>query len=164
MNEFLEKQFDRVNMWLSFAEAKNAALIAFNITFISAVVGLMRDVPVLCAACVISLITSTAIAFLSFVPKTETESKKVSELSAEEVENLNLVFFGDISKLNCNQYKELLCKRYLDGKTLDRYQDDLCKEIHYNSGLTMRKYNYFNWALKVEAVSGLIMFGLIIAA
>ena len=30
VNEFLEKQFDRVNVWLSFAEAKNGALIACN--------------------------------------------------------------------------------------------------------------------------------------
>lgn len=164
VNEFLEKQFDRVNMWLSFAEAKNGALIAFNIAVIAAVVGLMKDVPVLCAACVILLIISTAIAFWSFVPNTGTDAKSVSELSDEDVEKLNLVFYGDISRLNYDQYKELLRKRYLNGSSLDRYQDDLCKEIHYNSGITMRKYCFFKLALKVELIAGVVMIALIIAA
>lgn len=37
--ELLQKIFENTNHWLQFAEAKNAALIAFNIAVIAAVIG-----------------------------------------------------------------------------------------------------------------------------
>lgn len=164
VNEFLEKQFDRVNTWLSFAEAKNGVLIAFNIAVVTAIVDLLNEVTVISAVCIISLILSTSIALISFFPDTKTTTKDVPALADAETDSLNLIFYGDISKLNYEQYRELVCKRYLSISSLDNYQDDLCKEIHYNSKIAMRKYCFFKCALKLEVVSGFIIIFLVIVA
>ena len=36
--EFYEKNLDRINYWLQFAEAKNAAVIAFVVAILTAIV------------------------------------------------------------------------------------------------------------------------------
>lgn len=37
-SELLQQIFENINMWLHFAEAKNAAIIAFNIALLAALI------------------------------------------------------------------------------------------------------------------------------
>ena len=71
----LEKHFSNVNLWLNFAEAKNAANIAFVVASIAALFN-FKDMNILlyivCAFFVVSGICS----LISFVPRLENKESK----------------------------------------------------------------------------------------
>ena len=66
--ELLQKIFDNTNTWLHFAEGKNAALIAFNVTMAATIteMGLLKNYLLLTSAVLIGLILSTITALWSF--------------------------------------------------------------------------------------------------
>ena len=66
--DFFEKQFDKINYWLSFAEAKNGALIALNVAIMAALISIFEVIPVLSALIIILLVISSIICLLSFMP------------------------------------------------------------------------------------------------
>lgn len=86
----LENTFSNINNWLSFAEAKNAALIAFNIAVLTAMLGsvdvLNKNVLYYIINC--ALIISSGLAFMSFKPKTGNNKRTIQ--SSNDADNLLL--------------------------------------------------------------------------
>lgn len=148
LSEHFEKQLERTNTWLSFAEAKNAALIAFNV----AMTGVLSDVlseymPILVFLLTLLLI-STIAALFSFMPNL---GNRPSPKSKEQKAN-NLLFFGDIAR--CRDERDLIEKtkeRYFpemeESADKKNINIDLASEILINSRLAVRKYSLFKTAL-----------------
>ena len=70
--EFLKDHFERINYWLSFAEAKNGALVAVNIAIMALIIDLFSYAPCLCAFILCCLTISSIICIVSFWPNLET--------------------------------------------------------------------------------------------
>ena len=68
LDELLEKNFSNVNSWLNFAEAKNAANIAFVIACIAAIFSLQNMNIILYIVCIF-LIASGIGSLISFLPR-----------------------------------------------------------------------------------------------
>lgn len=156
LHDRLKEILDHVNHWLAFAEAKNGAVIAFNMGLIAFV----ADCEALCGYEVekyilfIGLFISTFLAVYSFFPNVKKVDANQNLLSDSERSQLNLLFYGDIKKCNANLYITEFCKKYFDGEVskneVNRYDLDIVDEIVQNSRITSRKYAIFKWVLHIE--------------
>lgn len=167
MEEYLEKQLERVDKWLSFAEAKNAALIAFNVAILQAVnFGQLHKI--VGTIYILGILLSTGAALLSFMPfakfpngvleKIERFIKKRSRKKKIE-HKANLIFWGDIAcfpdaKAYLNDVKE----KYFDQTATSDISNDFAVEIWENSGIASRKYKWFKIALYID-LSLVVMLG-----
>lgn len=73
MEDKIKYIFENTNNWLNFAEAKNAALLAFNIAVITAITSseiLVNSSKVLVYTVSAILIVSSLMSMISFIPKT----------------------------------------------------------------------------------------------
>ena len=98
LESFLEKQLDRTNYWLSFAEAKNAALIAFNVAIIAFIAEFQEDLPIFSTVIMILSVVSTVICLISFIPITNnctTINTHATAVTPNEQKD-NLIFWHDI--------------------------------------------------------------------
>lgn len=164
--EFLEKQLERVNEWLTFAEAKNAALIAFNIAAITLIADFRENYPVLSTIIMLIFIASTVYTLLSFVP--QTPSRPDPKIVEDETWVPNLVFWMDIANTkNENHYLQLVKDHYFpdDPAAPDSALCiDLACEIVINSRIAARKYQFFNRALKIDLAAFFVTVILLIVA
>lgn len=64
-----ENQFERTNYWLSFAEAKNGAIIAINVALIAVLITIFDKAPIFCIVAVIFFLISCSISLISFYSK-----------------------------------------------------------------------------------------------
>lgn len=163
--DFFEKQFDKINYWLSFSEAKNGALIALNVAIMAVLISMFEVIPVLSAIIMILLIISSIICLLSFFPnlKNSSEEKNVTSTA-----NLNLLYFSDIYKIeSVNKYIELIKLNYFQNKNVNvdyKLIYDLANEIMVNSRITVKKYEKFKVALKIDIIALLVLILFFIAA
>ncbi len=94
IQDLLKDIFGNVNNWLVHVEAKNAALVAFNIACLSFVSDIKDTVNVdilyyiVCAG----MLLSTVLALISFFPKMGKETKDQSGHSDRD----NLIFYMDM--------------------------------------------------------------------
>ncbi|MBR0429699.1 MAG: hypothetical protein IJK17_06420 [Lachnospiraceae bacterium] len=144
--EFLEKEMDRVNSWLSFAEAKNAALIAFNV----ALLGVVNELPIIIKAVLVTcILASTIICMISFWPNLIGGN------------HFNAVYYRDIAEYE-GSYEEYISSSYLDGE--DGLKNDLAEEIVINSRIALKKYKRFKVALAIDLLAIIVLLaGVIIA-
>lgn len=150
--EYLEKQLEKTNYWLSFAEAKNGALIALNIALIVALSSIFDKSPICCTICIIIFILSSLFCLYAFFPneksKAENKEAKVKE------EKLNLLFYGDISKITTvEKFIELVRKRYNFNVKSGVLEFDIANEIIQNSRITNKKYKLFAYAVKIDVLA-----------
>lgn len=162
---FFEKQLERTNYWLSFAEAKNAVLIAFNAAAIAFIVNFQKTFPVFSTTIMILLLMPCIICLLSFFPNLKSRPPK----HQHDTKNDNLVFWGDIANLKDEgRYIELVIARYFPEHTLEGESSKLCydlaSEIMINSRIAMYKYRCFKIALKLNILSFLLCILLFILA
>lgn len=167
IEEFFEKQFENVNKWLSFAEAKNAALIAFNIAMLKIINDLYKVSHIASIIMMILIIVSLCISLKSFIPNL---SKKVEQMDKNKVDGNfkdvndveNLIFYRNIAQINKkeillemvrNKYFPDVDKSYLDSP----YLLDLSEEIVINSKITLKKYNAFSNALHLDLVAVILI-------
>lgn len=152
-----EKQLERTNHWLAFAEAKNGALIAVNVALLAAVMSVFDKAPVFCVAASSCFLLSCVLSLLSFFPNM---GKNVSEK--------NLLFYGDISEIGTTEeYMEQNGERYFSGeKTVQahRLAYDLASEVIINSRITVKKYNWFKKAVKMDFLALFMTFIFLVAA
>lgn len=146
--EFYEKQLERVNYWLSFAEAKNAALIVLNFAALTFLATLFQYAPVICSISMIFFLASSFICIYSFYPN---ESSNTED---------NLLFFGDVSKHNeAQEYVKLVSEKYFSGtddnRNIDKLLMDYSDEILINSKITRKKYKAFRKSIIIDCL-GLI--------
>lgn len=151
----------RVLDMLRFAEAKNAALLAFASAWIVGIVNLLssgKSIPsgyhyVTLAALPLFIVAAT-IAIASLLPKLQTSTFTGDPKGDFQ----NLLFFGDIADITVDGFKNDVRAAYLqtgDAPT-DAYLSDLEAQISINSKITRRKHRMFN----VGAVAALIAIAL----
>lgn len=169
LDELLEKNFSNVNSWLNFAEAKNAANIAFVVACIAAIFSL-DDMNVLLYILCLFLIISGMCSLVSFLPRlgNKEASKIPSNLKnrKRKAKEDNLIFFENIKEYSGDTYLKQVCKLYFDENKYNptKYQLDLSDEIVYNSDIVSRKYKFFKVAVYLDIVAFLLLaFSIVLA-
>lgn len=168
--DFLENVYQKVNYWLSFAEAKNAALIAFNIAMLSFALNFSEYSMLLVVICSILLIISTTFCLLSFCPnlKHNVESDSANTTSDTKTDNANLIFWNDIAIFNSTtKYLNAIKSQYhlsSEGEKDDILINDLANEILVNSQIAMKKYKWFRRALMTDGGALIVLALLLIVA
>lgn len=154
--DFYEKELERVNSWLSFAETKNAALIAANIGLLGFVYNFCDKHPIISAIALAILTGATIISLLSFFP---IFNNIKSETKYNKNDDLNLIFFRDIAKFDdADEYIEIVNNKYFNKRpNTSKLEKDLALEIIVNSKITVIKYEIFALALRVEMFGMFIM-------
>lgn len=166
VQELLKEIFNNVNNWLTHAEAKNAAIVAFNVACLSFIWG-MRDIGDIKALIYIvcsGMLLSTIMALISFFPKTGKETKGQNGRTEQD----NLIFYMDIAKYDKEQYIKAIFKQYAKKDILEseiqKIEKDFSMEITYNATVVIRKYKWFNYAVKIDGVMLAVLFIAIIMA
>ena len=149
--ELWERIFANVNSWLHFVEAKNAALIAFNIALMAAFMdsSLFDTCKIFGRCIIVGICLSTIVAIISFIPLNK-EIKKVDKGDIKE----NLLHYAYIASLEVNEYIKKLYMRYFEKNIsniseVPQIERDYCEEIIQNSRITIRKQRYFKIALNI---------------
>jgi hypothetical protein len=144
----LSATLSRVIDFLKFAEAKNAALLAFSSAWIVASANLLtngRSLPNgLMMALAIALplfVASALISIWSFLPR-----RKLPKFHRDPNQSKSLIYFGDISTFDPAVYKQRVRERYgsEDGTTAENYLDDLAIQVAVNSKIANAKFTLFN--------------------
>lgn len=149
--EHFEKQLERTNYWLSFAEAKHGALIAINVALTAALLTIFDKAPVFCIIAISFYLVSCVMSLSSFIPNTNSRPETKVILNNEDA---NLLFYEDIATIgDTEKYIELSIRKYFSGQGMsvnDRLVYDLASEIIINSQITAKKYRDFKRAIKVD--------------
>lgn len=155
LEEHLEKQLERVNSWLSFAEAKNVGLIAANIAMLAVIIGLFQEEQVFCVVAGIITLISCAFCLISFMPNLSSEVLSRKKQKYDSQKEYNLIYYKDIDEIgNVKTYVELINKKYYEGKaSVSNKAKDLAVEVMVNSQITMNKYTWFGYALKLDLLA-----------
>lgn len=145
-NDFLEKQLDRVNSWLNFAEAKNVALIALNVSLLTIEYDSFN-----CVVCLLDilLVISILICLFSFWPDFSGKGNSP-------------IFYKDIAESE-KEYYEMI-NDYFGENDIEKLNEELAKEIKANSKITMKKYKLFKVALAIDFVAFVSLAAIFIAA
>ncbi|MGK9368499.1 Pycsar system effector family protein [Melioribacter sp. Ez-97] len=151
MKQEIKDIFQNVNEWLKFAEAKHAGIIALNSGIILGILSIYKDYKTFVdwyfiLATFILIGISIIISLISFFPVTQNSINK-----SEKVDNLNVFFFGTLSKLHESELKEELLK-ITPNYTFDKFDDDLINQIIVNSKITSNKYKLFKFSVLMTAI------------
>lgn len=159
IQDLLKDIFNNVNNWLTHAEAKNAALVAFNIACLSFISDMKESVNVgiLYYIVCVGMLLSTILALISFFPKMGKDTKDQSRHSDRD----NLIFYMDIAKYDKEQYIKAVFRQYAKMDILDtevqKIETHFAEEITYNAAVVIRKYKWFNYAIKTEILMLVIL-------
>lgn len=156
---FLDKEFAIINHWLSFAEAKNAAVIAldtaligiFTRIIVSETVSQNKCLLIFTITVLVLIITSLILALVSFLPIMVSEkslivaayNRFINVLKHDSTkENKNYVFYRDIARLEkAEKYLEMLRYNYsFPYFNNNQYLNDMAQEIYINSQVTVFVY------------------------
>lgn len=166
--ELLYKIFSNVNEWLKFAEAKNAALVAFNS---AAIAGIMQAYPtdnpdlmifkgIMIALFAISICASIY-TFLPVLSKTFNYQKLNDTEFEKEKAKFNSLFYGHHCKITKEQLLALLnIKAPITNPVVPNLEMDIADQIITNSEIAMSKYKLFTFAAYLT-FAGVVM-GLVI--
>ena len=150
--ELLQWIFNNTNNWLHFAEAKNAAMIAFNVAM-AAVLAEMDKPRVVFAGLVVSM----AVSVWAFYPVND----KLPRISGRIV-TANLLHYAYIASLERDQYLQKLYGRYwgetqVNSGSFPQIEKDYCEEIVSNARITLRKQNCFNISFFIDIITMLLL-------
>lgn len=151
MIDTLRDTLSKVNDWVKYAEAKNAANIAFSSASIFGVSRIMLSKPDLSdyihyySYLIISLLAlSLVLSLISFIPKLKTPWINIGNCE----ENDNLLYFGHACKYSGSKY---LDKLYLGNAANSKnYEVELMysNQIVINSKVAYTKFGLFDLAIK----------------
>lgn len=162
----LQNILDNVNNWLHFIEAKNGALIAFNIALISAFIG--SDFINVCHfifyGVIFGLLLSTFFSLWSFRPINKTLPK--TELRGLQE---NLLHYAYIASLDKTEFIVSFYERYMNEhientSTIPKLDLDYFDEIIQNARITTIKQIFFNRAFTTLIITLCVILGMIICA
>jgi len=160
--QFLWKIYDIIKSWVEYSERKNAVLF----TIVGFEMGILKffekqlDYRYL-EITNIFLIFAFIIALVSFYPKTD-RILLLRKTSRQEITNqLNLLFFGDIQKLNINSFIKAIEKRYHIEIKDNKLAKDLCDQIFILSKIAYSKFIMFKVAVYFAILGQLSLFLLI---
>lgn len=156
-DKLLTALLGRVLDMLRFAEAKNAALLAFASAWIVGIVNLLSSGKTLppgyegvCRVALPLFIVAATVAIASLLPKLQTSTFTGDPKGQFQ----NLLYFGDIADMTVDGFRDDVRAAYRqtgDAPT-DAYLRDLEAQIAINSKITRRKHRMFN----VGAIAALI--------
>lgn len=157
--EFYEKNLERVNYWLQFAETKNAAVIAFIVAMLAVIYSgdVIENVYfkiILTVIYVISLVAS----LISFFPKYK---KDVNVSAGQYKTEDNILFWDDIAKYSIEDYinKVNVVNANEENTNFSETERIYAEEIITNARIAQFKYNMFKFAVKA-AIGGTVLFPL----
>jgi hypothetical protein len=158
MEDRLQSVLSDINNWLSFAEAKNGALLAANAGLVVSALGLVegkvfmfRWVEYYFYSFALLLSFSGLLCLVSFLPQIEIPMIRARSPAQRQD---NLLFYGDICDYDASTYLQALCSRY--GFQLDSigpFEEDLAESIVVNSRISMRKYRLFRAAVWLDVTA-----------
>lgn len=150
--KLLSANLSRTLDFVKFAEAKNAALLAFSSAWILASVNLLtgqqRLPPGYTQAFSVALplfVIGGLVCIVSFLPRMLDRFHKPADGAK------SLLFFGDVASFKITDYKERLTERYMpapEHSVTGSYLDDLCMQIAVNAQIAKRKFGLFNLAAR----------------
>ena len=162
-DKLLTALLGRVLDMLRFAEAKNAALLAFASAWIIGIVNLISSgktlPPGYDLACLVALplfIIAATTSIASLLPKLSTSTFTGDEKGQFQ----NLLFFGDIADLTVDGFKLDVRANYCstdDEAPTATYLSDLEAQISINSKITRRKHRMFNFGA-IAALTAIALF------
>lgn len=165
MIEYLKEQLERTNYWLSFAEAKHAALIAANIAFFAVCIDAQEWMLWGRGLACILMILSSAISVLSFWPNLAKNFNKYKKTAFNI--NDNNIFYAENAKMyTTDEFLEQVSNKYgfIREENKKQYEKDIAFEILENSQIAMGKYSMFKGAIIVDLLYFVIMILLVIIA
>lgn len=162
----LIKILDNVTNWLHFIEAKNGALIAFNIALISAFMG--SDFINICHfmfySVIFGLLLSTFFSLWSFRPINKTLPK--TELRGLQENLLHYAYIASLDKTEfiVNFYDRYMNNHIENTSTIPKLTLDYFDEIIQNARITTIKQIFFNRAFTTLIITLCAILGMIICA
>lgn len=166
LEQHVKDIFDNVNNWLKFAEAKNAAIIAYNSVILAGIASYItsnQNIPNLLGSFLIIssclILISSLIGLISFAPQTKiiNYTKKGEILDSD-----NLLYWGHLKNYTPLQ----LLKKLNTSKTSENNNDseftiieiDYAQQIIMNSQIADKKYSLFKvaLALNIFAITGIL--------
>lgn len=90
----------------------------------------------------VSFVSAAALLFISLILIYMSQYPKTKSM------NSSLIFFGTISALKCDDFK----KKFMEMKKED-YLDDLLCQIHINSEILTKKFDYLKYSLLLLGVA-----------
>ncbi len=156
MEERLKNIFANINDWLKFAEAKNAAIIAFNGATLFGILQIIANkkltdlliVHYFLWAFIILEILGILIALFSFLPELKIPLLGSKKRKLDPKKD-NLLFFGHIVKFKPEEYlRALYASIGLEKKEgFEKLELHFANQIIVNSKISLRKYHFFRIAL-----------------
>lgn len=179
---FLDKEFAIINHWLSFAEAKNAAVIALDTALIGISTRIIVSDTVFQNNCLLIfiitvlalIIISLILALFSFLPIMVSGKNLILVVynkfinasgHASIKEDKNYIFYRDVARLEkAENYLKMLMHNYgFPYFDKDQYLNDMAQEIYINSQVTVSKFIYFRLSASILIMAlGLALIGLLL--
>lgn len=152
---FLKESLERVNSWLHFVEAKNAALAAFQVALLAALPGSGQfcRYDKLFSLIMLALLAAAAVVLWSFKPINHTMTKpKRGDVHPD------LLHYAYIASLDTGEYLRLLNTDYWQDNTPpQRLELDYAEEIIQNARITLWKQMLFKITFYIDFVTILII-------
>ena len=156
--QFLEKNLDRMNYWLQFAEAKNAAAIAY----ITAILIIVCTTGVIPSATWLILITAVyaagiIIALASFFPRYHVD---VYNRDGEYDDKDNYLFWLHIAKYAVPDYIRAVKTKFFEENEAECYlrsETMYAEEIIANARIAKAKYEMFKWVVRCCVIGTLMI-------
>ena len=155
--DFFEKNLEKVSSWLQFAEAKNAAMIAFIVAMLAVIYSFFTNIVMLVILSIVYVI-ALIISILSMFSK---EDMKVDiKDGVYDEENDNYFYWKHIAKYTKTDYVDRVCKQFFQDsrdEAVGKQEIMLAEEIITNARIAKYKYKMFGLATKVVIVGTVII-------
>lgn len=159
IEKILLANLTRINDWVKFAETKNAALLTFSSAWLLAICSLWSNdkspmaIRVGTISTVPLIIFAAAYSLISLIPE---KQKKNAGDSALQLTTKNLLFHGNISKLDISTARNAMNSRYgtKDGVMVSsNHIDDLITQLVETSRIAEAKFANFNTGAKAVLIA-----------
>ena len=143
----LEQLLANVHRWISFAEAKNGALLAISGAGIVGMLQLIAPLPLEVdivkfwyGATIVQLLGALCVAVVSFLPRMKIFGEPIREKC--DLDEINIAFFEDSAKLRSESILRLIGYQGDIGNP-PRYLNDMARQLSTVSQICSRKYKLF---------------------
>lgn len=153
----LQELFKSVNEWLKFMETKNAVLLAIYGVLLGTAASLIKDSsgylkPTLLWGVIPCLLLSLLVLLVSFSPINDKFFKTKHELKKTDLDNINLLYYGDLMKLEAHSLLELLYRSYKKEipQVFEKPEIDYANQVIVNSSITHKKQRCFSIVMVIN--------------
>lgn len=155
--EFHEKNLERVNYWLQFAETKNAAVIAFIVAILAVIyTSMLINNKALLIIISIVYVVSLILAISSLFPQYKKDVSRADGIYKDGVDNF--LFWKDLAKYSAEDYIKGVNKVLFEegNSSISKQEMAYAEEIITNARIAQYKYAMFEKSV-IAAIVGTIM-------